>query len=243
LLQSGALANALMGASPDNSGRSVFAAVAADGSVVQVQVEKAWAGASAGRPIRPLADLGGAGVSRTWMLFNWVPDPILYVAGQYGTALSVVDDGTIFRLNQTRRIASIKINVPIDLAPAGPEIANPRFSSNTTLAGGSDLYVANRGTGTIVRMSQEGTVVATCQAEVPGIGVRRTPERDRRLPRTRTGSGSRLGPQPDFGGVEGAVVEVPALAAPTASYEGAPDGEGSAALGAEVFRWNLISRG
>jgi mono/diheme cytochrome c family protein len=35
-----------------------------------------------------------------------------------------------------------------------------RFASNTTLAGNSDLYVLNRGNGTIVRMQQDGTVVA-----------------------------------------------------------------------------------
>jgi hypothetical protein len=51
-----------------------------------------------------------------------------------------------------------------------PEVANPDFSSNTTLAGGSDLYVANRGNGTLVRMRQDGTVVAVRQVEVPGLG-------------------------------------------------------------------------
>ena len=41
------------------------------------------------------------------------------------------------------------------------EIANPGFASNTTLAGNSDMYVLNRGNGTIVRMRQDGVVVAT----------------------------------------------------------------------------------
>ncbi len=49
---------------------------------------------------------------------------------------------------------------PVDLAPAVLESVNPRFSSSTTLAGGADFYVANRGNGTIVRMRQGGTVLA-----------------------------------------------------------------------------------
>ena len=52
-----------------------------------------------------------------------------------------------------------------------PEVANPTFSSNTTLAGGADMYVANRGTGTIVRMRQDGRVVAVARIAVPGFGV------------------------------------------------------------------------
>jgi hypothetical protein len=52
-----------------------------------------------------------------------------------------------------------------------PEIANPAFSSNTTLAGGADLYVANRDSGTIVRMRQDGHIVAVAQIDLPGLGV------------------------------------------------------------------------
>jgi hypothetical protein len=59
--------------------------------------------------------------------------------------------------------------MPVDLSPAVPAIANPGFSSNTTLAGVADLYVANRGNGTVVRMQHDGTVVAVQQLEVPGL--------------------------------------------------------------------------
>ena len=45
----------------------------------------------------------------------------------------------------------------MDLAPVVPEVVNPAFSSNTTLAGASDFYVANRGDGTIVRLRQDGS--------------------------------------------------------------------------------------
>ena len=57
-------------------------------------------------------------------------------------------------------LAPAELRTPIDLAPVIPEIANPGFASNTTLAGNSDLYVLNRGNGTVVRMRQDGTVVA-----------------------------------------------------------------------------------
>jgi hypothetical protein len=108
------------------------------------------------------------------MLFNWVPDPILYVADPARNAivaLALGDDGMIFRVDSVRRLAVPELALPVDLAPAVPEIANPRFSSNTTLAGASDLYVANRGNGTIVRLRQDGTVAAVRRVEVPGMGA------------------------------------------------------------------------
>src|SRR4029453_19235129 len=61
-----------------------------------------------------------------------------------------------------------ELDRPIDLAPAVPEVASRVFSSNSTLAGGSDLYVANRGNGTLVRLRQDGTVVAVRRIVVPG---------------------------------------------------------------------------
>ena len=39
--------------------------------------------------------------------------------------------------------------ISLDVAAAVPEIANPSFASHTTLAGGSDLYIANRGSNHI----------------------------------------------------------------------------------------------
>lgn len=75
---------------------------------------------------------------------------------------------TIKPICQTRN--QFDLNIPVDIAPAVPEIANPGFASNTTLAGGSDLYVANRGNGTIIRLRQDGTVIAVQQVVVPGLG-------------------------------------------------------------------------
>ena len=85
--------------------------------------------------------------------------------------LRLDDDFEVFHVTETRRLESSYLSAPVDLAPAVPEIANPAFSSNTTLAGGADLYVANRGTGTIVRMRQDGRVLALAHIELPGEGV------------------------------------------------------------------------
>jgi hypothetical protein len=52
------------------------------------------------------------------------------------------------------------LNEPIDLTPVVRDADNVAWASNTTLDQGSDFYVANRGDNTIVRMQQDGTVVA-----------------------------------------------------------------------------------
>jgi len=59
-----------------------------------------------------------------------------------------------------RRISSPALDRPVDLAPAQRDNDNVNWASNTTLDQGSDFYVANRGDNTIVRMRQDGTVVA-----------------------------------------------------------------------------------
>ncbi len=47
------------------------------------------------------------------------------------------DNLEVFQLADVKRLASPAFSRPIDLAPAVPEVANPSFSSNTTLAGGA----------------------------------------------------------------------------------------------------------
>jgi hypothetical protein len=86
-----------------------------------------------------------------------VPDRLLYVTDPVHHAVAVLtlgDDGSIFRLQRVVHLVNTEINVPVDVAPTVSEIANPGFASNTTLAGGSALYVANRGNSTIVRLRQ-----------------------------------------------------------------------------------------
>jgi hypothetical protein len=108
------------------------------------------------------------------MVFNWIPDRFLYVSDPVNDAivkLHLDDDFRIFHVVDTRRLQSPYFSEPIDIAPAVPETANPGFASNTTLAGGADLYVANRGSGTIVRMRQDGRISAVARIHVPGYGV------------------------------------------------------------------------
>lgn len=108
------------------------------------------------------------------MVFNWVPDRFLYVTDPLNDAvlqLHLDDNFEIFHVVETRRLEDGYLSAPVDIAPAVPEIANPAFSSNTTLAGGADLYVANRDSGTIVRMRQDGQIVAVAQIDLPAFGV------------------------------------------------------------------------
>jgi hypothetical protein len=170
-MKSGALATALLGKSPDGGGRAVFAGLHADGSIVQIHAEMGVDGLAPPHTITPMYK--HAPIGRGGMVFNWVPNPILYVADP-GTnsivALSLRADGKVFRVDSSRRITAPELNGPIDVAPAVAEVANPLFSSNTSLAGASDIYVANRGNGTIVRLSQNGSVVAVRRISLPGIG-------------------------------------------------------------------------
>jgi len=164
------LANALLGASPDASGRAVFAVVTADGALRQIHVEK---GAGALAPPGTVAPLP-PGVDRVGLAFNWVPDRFLYVTDPGRDAvlqLRLDDNFRVFRVVATRALSSTALARPVDLAPAVPEVANPSFASNTTLAGGADFYVANRGSGTIARVRQDGRVRAVAHLRIAGRGA------------------------------------------------------------------------
>ena len=56
--------------------------------------------------------------------------------------------------------SSKAFNQPVDLTPANIETENLNWASNTTMEEGADFYVANRGDNTIVRMRQDGSVLA-----------------------------------------------------------------------------------
>src|SRR5262249_52002134 len=158
----GPVGTVFLGPAPHNS-MAVFGVVDADGSLVQVNVAKGVDGlAPAGTigaltqvqldPAQPTASVA----VRAGMVLNWVPDQILYVADPVRNAvvaLTLTDDGEVFRLLHSRQIQASQLDLPIDLAPAVPEVVSSEFASNTSLAGGADLYVANRGNGTIVRLS------------------------------------------------------------------------------------------
>jgi len=75
----------------------------------------------------------------------------------------------VFQTSSVSRIYSFELNMPVDLAPVVIDTDDPMWAGNTTLDEGSDFYVANRGDNTIVRMQQDGTVVAVRRLTVnPG---------------------------------------------------------------------------
>jgi len=158
-IEHGALGTAFLGSSPDGSGFAVFAVVTGNGAVVQVHVQDGVDGLAPAGTI----DVGGTDPGVIGTAFQWVPDRALYVADARRDRIAVIelgDDTRHFTARRTRYLQSPAFRQPVDLAPCVPEIANPRFASHTTLAGGSDLYVVNRGDGSVLRVAQDGTVVA-----------------------------------------------------------------------------------
>jgi hypothetical protein len=190
-LTAAALATALATKSPDLliPQRAVFFAALADGRIAQVHVEKGvdpLVGAGAFTPL-PVIDTATAestaahAVTRVGMIFNWVPTRILYVTDPLANrvlAVDISDEGTVsqlvFTATNQRYLASEFFNLPIDIAAAQPEVSARNFASNTTLGGGSDFYVLNRGNNSIVRMGQSGKVVEVRPIEsdaTPGFRV------------------------------------------------------------------------
>jgi hypothetical protein len=170
-LNRAAVGTAFLGRSPDGSMKAVFSVVIADGSIVQANTLKAVDGLAPVGTVSPLLgrrwdddDDDGRGASpRLGVILNYSPTRILYVSEPFQNtiaALDLTDDGVIFRVAQVRRLRAKELNQPVDLAPATNETSDPNWSSNTTLDVGADFYVANRGNNTIVRLRQDGTVVA-----------------------------------------------------------------------------------
>jgi hypothetical protein len=194
----------------------------------------------------PVADPGVIG-----MAFKWNPDRALYLADAARDRLVVLhlgDDGHHFTLEGTGEIRSPALKRPVDVAAAVPEIANPRFSSHTSLAGGSDLYVANRGDGSLLRLDQQGRLLARATVEVPGLGPLGA-DRIRSLAVSADAQRIWLGVEgelPGFAGQPGALLEVEAFDAagplsqghdPTAAGEPAPASRPArqAPIGGEPF--------
>ena len=186
-LSAGAVATAVLGKSPDQSVRSVFLAALADGSIAQVHVQKgvdALAPPGAFTPIQGISTEAAESsdpraVTRVGMIFNWVPTRNLFVSDPLANrilVLDISDEGlnpqALFAATNPRYLSSEFLNEPVDLAPAAPEVAARNFASNTTLGGGSDFYALNRGDNTIVRMRQDGSVVAVRHVEADVDGFR-----------------------------------------------------------------------
>lgn len=223
-LNTGAVGTALLGRSPDGSTRAVFAVVCADGSIVQEHTAKALDGLAPagtvdpvlGHKLRGLDDENRNATPRVGVLLNYEPTRILYVSEPFSNsivALSLVDDGVIFHVVGIRRIHSLALNGPVDLAPAEMETEDGNWASNTTLEEDADFYVANRGNNTIVRMRQDGTVVGI-RLVLLANGL---PLGSARLNGIATSpDGSKIwvtvtGRLPGYGSMPGAVLELPAF--------------------------------
>jgi hypothetical protein len=182
-LRTGGVGTAFLGRSPDGSTKAVFAVITADGAVVQESTLKALDG------LAPVATVGPV-LSRRWhddfddsddhrgaqprvgALVNYAPNRVLYVSEPFDNsiaALSLNDDGAVFHVTAVQHLRSSALDEPVDMAPVVIESSDPDWSSNTTLDVDSDIYVANRGNNTIVRMHQDGTVVAVRRVTLRGL--------------------------------------------------------------------------
>ncbi|TIQ93577.1 MAG: hypothetical protein E5X44_10915, partial [Mesorhizobium sp.] len=186
------------------------------------------------------------------LAFKWNPDRALYIADPGRDRLVLLDledDRRHFTVAGTRTISLPQFDRPVDVAAAIPEIANPQFSSHTTLAGGSDLFVANRGDGSLLRLSQDGQLLARATIEVPGLG----PLGADRLRAIATSADAQHiwitigGEVPGFPGHEGALVEVGAFdehgaAAATQETQSAAADANLAARGKKSFQTDFTPR-
>jgi hypothetical protein len=232
-LATGAVGTALLGRSPDGSTKAVFAVVTADGGIVQEHTLKGLDGLAPAKTVSPVLgrhwdcdekDSHGNeedcfATPRVGVLLNYSPARILYVSEPFTNsiaAINLTDDGVVFYVTSVRHMSSYTLNQPIDMTPAQMETGDPNWASNTTLDndnGGSDFYIANRGNNTIVRMRQDGTVVAVREVRLYGLplgrghlnGIAASPD------------GTKLwvtvvGLVPALGSLSGAVLELPAFA-------------------------------
>ncbi|HEV2139632.1 MAG TPA: hypothetical protein VGT01_00440 [Candidatus Dormibacteraeota bacterium] len=182
-LSRAAVGTAFLGASPDDSKRAVFSVVVADGSIVQEHTAKALDGLAPAGTVAPLLghswngddEENGSPTPRLGAIVNYTPTKILYVSQPFDNSILAItlDVGgpagnQLFVPTGTRVIRAPHLHQPVDLAPVNIETENTNWSSNTTMEEGSDFYVCNRGNGTIVRMRQDGSVVAVRRVRVHG---------------------------------------------------------------------------
>ena len=185
-LRHAAVGTAFLGASPDGSKRAVFSVIAADGSIVQEHTGKALDGLAPAGTVAPLlgkswdedeesAEGQGSLTPRLGAIVNYTPSRILYVSQPFDDSILAITLGVggptgneVFVPTGTRVIRATQLRQPVDLAPVNIETENTNWSSNTTMEEGSDFYVCNRGNGTIVRMRQDGSVVAVRRVRVKG---------------------------------------------------------------------------
>jgi hypothetical protein len=191
-LGTGAVGTAFLGPSPDGTCKAVFAVVTADGAIVQEHTLKGLDGLAPPGTVKPLQgqswDPPHDNVDpRLGVLMNpYIPTGApagtvlqLFVSEPFNDTIAVVNlsitgptapvNNQVFKAGKVTRIRSPELNMPVDLAPVVIDTDDPNWASNTTLDQGVDFYVANRGDNTIVRMKQDGTVMAVRRVSVdPG---------------------------------------------------------------------------
>jgi hypothetical protein len=190
-LKRGAVGTALLGPSPDGTCRAVFVVATADGAIVQEHTAKGLDGLAPPGTVQSI-------LGRSWDApsvdvdprFGVIMNPYtseaplgtvrqLFVSEPFNDTIAVVDltvlgiaPNQVFGLGKVRRISSPALNLPVDLAPVQRDATNVNWASNTTLDDDSDFFVANRGNNTIVRMQQNGHVVAIRRVTVDGIALK-----------------------------------------------------------------------
>jgi hypothetical protein len=177
-LSTGAVGTAFLGPSPDGTCKAVFAVVTADGAIVQEHTVKGLDGIAPAGTVQPLLGLiwdPPSDEPRLGVLMNPYNNqaPVvqqLFVSEPFNNTIAVVnlvisqtsptDPNKVFGVDSVSRFSSPFLKMPVDLAPVQRAVLDMKWASNTTLDEGSDFYVANRGNNTIVRMRQDGSVVA-----------------------------------------------------------------------------------
>lgn len=186
-LSTGAVGLAFLGSGPDATCKATFAIVTADGGIIQAQTAfgidgiapKGTIDSLIGKKWKHYKDLS----PRLGVLMNPfdLPTGVLrqvFISEPFTNTIAVIDlvayttipDGyhTVFKMGAIRRMHSSALDIPIDMAPTKRNADDSRWASNTTLDKGSDIYVANRGNNTIVRMDQTGDVVAIRKVHIKG---------------------------------------------------------------------------
>lgn len=99
----------------------------------------------------------------------------LFVSEPFNDTIAIINlnvfgaaPNQVFGLESVARIRSSALNQPVDLTPVVRDADNVNWASNTTLDQGSDFYIANRGDNTIVRIQQDGTVIAIRRVTIDG---------------------------------------------------------------------------
>jgi hypothetical protein len=176
-LSTGGVGTALLGPSPDGTCKAVFAVVTADGAIVQEGTLKGLDGLAPAGTVEPLIrrswDPPNQGVEpRLGVLMNpYTSTPgqawQLFISEPFKNTIAVVNlvvfgtaPNQVFGLSSISRISSDSLNLPVDLTPVQRDVDDVNWASNTTLDDGSDFYVVNRGNNTVVRMRQDGGLVA-----------------------------------------------------------------------------------